>query len=261
MARYSFPFQSTTRNHHAWSRSLIADALSVPVSWVLLAELCTLAFLAPTSLLYTAKTLPLYTKPWALILHLGPHRRVAWWAPTARCSARLNFGSMTGKSQQPKHHMKRRWRQQKNMVLKRSDHASHHLSHAYGLDKWFRRWSGGPFEAQVFLTWISQESSQWRNLQTQLVWDKVTVKDRTTVLVDARPSSASVEQCTWKSLCSPLGKQTRWACESSCCSCMEDPGSFLGAIEKCMPEASCRVHRAWIVLFPDASRFSHGGSS
>ena len=50
MARYSFPFQSTTRNHHAWSRSLIADALSVPVSWVLLAELCTLAFLAHKAL-------------------------------------------------------------------------------------------------------------------------------------------------------------------------------------------------------------------
>lgn len=44
-------------------------------------------------------------------------------------------------------------------------------------------------EAQVFLTWISQESSQNQGLMAQLtdrlVWDKVTVKDRTTVLVDA----------------------------------------------------------------------------
>lgn len=36
--------------------SLIADALSVPVSWVLLAELCTSAFLAPTSALCSENT-------------------------------------------------------------------------------------------------------------------------------------------------------------------------------------------------------------
>lgn len=45
------------------------------------------------------------------------------------------------------------------------------------------------FEAQVFLTWIAEQSAANQGLMTQLtdrlVWDKVTVKDRATVLVDA----------------------------------------------------------------------------
>jgi hypothetical protein len=50
---------------------LVADTLSVPLSWVLLTEVCAAAFLAPTSVLMPTKTMPLYAMPWAFILHSG----------------------------------------------------------------------------------------------------------------------------------------------------------------------------------------------
>ena len=51
--------------------SLVSDTLSVPLSWVLLAEVCSAAFLAPTSVLLPTKTMPIYPMPWAFILHPG----------------------------------------------------------------------------------------------------------------------------------------------------------------------------------------------
>ena len=42
---------------------LVADTLSVPLSWVLLTEVCAAAFLAPTSVLMPTKTMPLYAMP------------------------------------------------------------------------------------------------------------------------------------------------------------------------------------------------------
>ncbi|CAJ1368769.1 unnamed protein product, partial [Effrenium voratum] len=48
---------------------VVAGSLSVPVSWVLLAGICAASFLAPTACLLAEKTIPLYTMPWAFILH------------------------------------------------------------------------------------------------------------------------------------------------------------------------------------------------
>ena len=50
---------------------LVADSLSVPGSWALLGEICAASFLAPTSVVYAEKTLPIFTMPWAFILHPG----------------------------------------------------------------------------------------------------------------------------------------------------------------------------------------------
>ena len=97
--------------------------------------------------------------------------------------------------------MKRPGLQQKNTVVKPSD-AFHHLPQ-YGVYKWFRGWSGGPFVGaaepvsrrclsgrstslfDVDLPGKLAKSSLMAQLTDRLVWDKVTVKDRTTVLVDA----------------------------------------------------------------------------
>ena len=51
--------------------SLVSQALSVPLSWVLLAETCTAAFLAPTSVLWATKSFPIFPMPWAMILDPG----------------------------------------------------------------------------------------------------------------------------------------------------------------------------------------------
>ena len=136
----------------------------------------------------------------------------------------------------------------------RKDHASHHLSHAYGLDKWFHRWSGGPFEALLFLTWISQESSQWRNLQT--AWSGTKSRQGP----HYGPGGRALHRHLWSSAHGRAhavhrgSRQTRWACESS--TRVRSSVQLKKACQK-LPAGSTAMN--CFVLFPDASRFSHGG--
>ena len=131
--------------------------------------------------------------------------------------------------------MKQPGLQQKNTVVKPSDHAFHHLPQ-YGVYKWFRGWSGGPFVGaaepvsrrcfsgrstslfDVDLPGkLAKSSPIWPNLRS--AWSGIRLLSRTALRSwYTRPLLVSGELFTWRSSCpcNPSEKQTCWACENGC---------------------------------------------
>lgn len=183
---------------------LVADTLSVPLSWVLLAEICTAAFLAPTSVLYAAKTLPLYTMPWALILHPGATqtsglmsayskvlRQIEIWEHDRQVALaqREQQQAREGLEAEESERKRQRFVPPPPMHMGFTSGSVDGVVGRMAEPQNLSRAAAFLAEAQVFLTWISEQNATNQGLMAQLtdrlVWDKVTVKDRTTVVVDA----------------------------------------------------------------------------
>ena len=180
--------------------SAVADSLSVPLSWVLLAELCTAAFLAPTSVLLPTKTLPLHSMPWALILHPGATQTSGLMAAYNRTLRQIELWEDEFQLAQAK----LAFRQQQDgaqpaaaggdeQVTKRprfTPPPPMHMGFTSGsIDGVVGRMAepqnlsrAAAFLAEglIFLSWISDQCASHKGLITQLtdriLWDKVTVK-------------------------------------------------------------------------------------
>eukprot|EP00438_Fugacium_kawagutii_P021298 Skav223669 [mRNA] locus=scaffold2794:282802:283933:- [translate_table: standard] len=179
--------------------------LSVPPSWVMLAELCAASFLAPTSVLLPASTLPLFTMPWAFILHPGATQTSGLMAAYGRTLRQVELWEDDFQLQQAKAAHQRDAPQAAadsatETVAKRarfSPPPPMHVGFTSGsIDGVVGRMSepqnlsrAAAFlsEGLIFLSWLSDQCASNKGLITQLtdrlLWDKVT--DRTTVLVDA----------------------------------------------------------------------------
>ncbi|CAK9059187.1 Uncharacterized protein SCF082_LOCUS31407 [Durusdinium trenchii] len=154
---------------------LVADALSVPCSWVLLAEVCTAAFLAPTSVLFPTRTLPLYSMPGALILHPGATQTSGLMSTYAKVLRQIEIWQREHALQQ--HHARA------NVP---PEPAGQTEDNAPPESKKPR--IAAPAVMHMGFTSGSVDGVVGRlmtQLTDRLVWDKVTVKDRATVLVDA----------------------------------------------------------------------------
>ena len=187
--------------------SLVADALSVPISWVLLAEICSAAFLAPTSVLLPAKTIPLYTMPWAFILHPGATQTSGLMATYNRAFRQLELMEHDHQvaAAKAKHAAEcealRQHQQAADMAgngdagplpkrPKLTTPPPMHMGFSSGsIDGVVGRMAetqnisrAAAFLAEglIFLNWISDQCSASKGLITQLtdriLWDKVTVK-------------------------------------------------------------------------------------
>ena len=188
--------------------SAVADSLSVPLSWVLLAEVCTAAFLAPTSVLLPTKTLPLYSMPWALILHPGATQTSGLMAAYNRTLRQIELWEDEFQLAQAK----LAFRQQQDgaqpaaagsdeQVTKRPRFTPPPPMHMGSPPPMHMGFTSGSIdgvvgrmaepqnlsraaaflaEGLIFLSWISDQCASHKGLITQLtdriLWDKVTVK-------------------------------------------------------------------------------------
>ena len=182
----------------------VADSLSVPVSWTLLAEVCAASFLAPTSVVYAEKTLPLFTMPCAFVLRPGAMqtsglmstygkalRQIEFWEnefqkqrakerpeaamERARANAAAAEGAEEGAAKRPRFQAPPEMRME--FTSGSVDGVVGRMPEPQNLSR------GAAFlvEGSVFLNWITEQSAGSQSLVTQLtdrtVWDKVTVKD------------------------------------------------------------------------------------
>lgn len=182
--------------------SLVSDTLSVPLSWVLLAEVCTAAFLAPTSLLLPTKTMPIYPMPWAFILHPGATQTSGLMAAFQRTMRQIEIWEHEYQQQeakarqqappQPDERPDGEAAEQPPKKLRFSPPPPTRMSFSSGsVDGVVQRMAepqnisrAAAFLAEglIFLGWISDQCGANKGLITQLtdrmLWDKVTVKAR-----------------------------------------------------------------------------------
>ena len=185
---------------------LVADSLSVPVSWVLLAEVCAAAFLAPTAVLYPAKTVPLHTMPWAFILHPGAtqtsglmafysktRRQIEIWehdhqVRVAHQAHRAALDAFHAAENGPNlvdgepHAKKQKFNAPPPVHIGFTSGSVDGVIGRMAEPQNLSRAAAFLSEGLIFLSWISDQNAQHKGLVTQLtdrlVWDKVTVKAR-----------------------------------------------------------------------------------
>ena len=185
----------------------VASTLRVPASWVLLAETCGSAFLAPTAVLDLTKSFRLHSVLWAFVLHPG----------STQTSGLMGHYCDALRAIELRHNQLRQqradeaWRVQQAQLQDVADPAAaaratkrpkvsemrmlftsgsvEGLVQRMAEPQNLGRSAAYLVEGKVFLKWLFTASENKEGLIVQLadrkIWDKVTVKNETTATVDA----------------------------------------------------------------------------